>query len=214
MVAMTLPPKAGRVWRRSRRPSCSPIARPVQSAVSPVRSRTARRGPRDLPREVAPISRMLGHTSPTSPAIAAVRASTRGLVRQGSSSRRTRSAPDITRELASPSSTGPGRAHTRGSASSSASSRPLLRSSKATSRTASPSRSANTMTPHPSSGPRRGTASRRMSATSGQALMHAPHRRQLSSMTGYGSSKTEPKGQTSRHTPHREHRSRSRSMAP
>ncbi len=58
IVAMMLPPKAGRVW--SRRPVSSSISRPVQSAVRPVSTRTATRGIMDRPRVVAPLSTISG----------------------------------------------------------------------------------------------------------------------------------------------------------
>ena len=57
MVAIRLPPKAGRVICRS---PVSPTSSLVQSAVSPVTLRAESRGPRSRPMVVAPISTTLG----------------------------------------------------------------------------------------------------------------------------------------------------------
>ena len=57
MVAIKLPPNAGRVINRSR---SSEISNPVQSAVNPVSTRADKRGPRSRPMVVAPINTMLG----------------------------------------------------------------------------------------------------------------------------------------------------------
>ena len=57
MVAIRLPPNAGRVISKSR---SSEISRAVQSAVRPVERRADSRGPKSRPMVVAPISTMAG----------------------------------------------------------------------------------------------------------------------------------------------------------
>ncbi len=64
MVAMMLPPYAGRVWSRSW--VSGSMSKPVQSAVKPVSRQAATFGPRDRPMAVAPTRKMLGFTSSTS----------------------------------------------------------------------------------------------------------------------------------------------------
>ena len=65
MLAMMLPPKAGRVW--TSRPSAS-MSSPVQSAVNPNRKRAATRGARSRPFGVAPKSRTAGFSFATTEA--------------------------------------------------------------------------------------------------------------------------------------------------
>ncbi len=65
MLAMTLPPKAGRVWIKF--PSGS-IARAVQSAVSPVRNSTESLGASARPSRVPPINTTDGLVSRMQPA--------------------------------------------------------------------------------------------------------------------------------------------------
>ena len=57
IVAIRLPPKAGRVISKS---FSGEMSRPVQSAVRPVVSRADNRGPRSRPIVVAPINTMAG----------------------------------------------------------------------------------------------------------------------------------------------------------
>lgn len=69
MLAMMLPPKAGRVctsW------PCSSMASPVQSAVRPNRRRAATRGARSRPLGVAPKSSTEGFSLATTAASAVV----------------------------------------------------------------------------------------------------------------------------------------------
>ena len=69
MLAMMLPPKAGRVWTSCPSPSMSS---PVQSAVNPKRRRAATRGARSRPFGVAPKSSTAGFSLATTAASAVV----------------------------------------------------------------------------------------------------------------------------------------------